>query len=140
MTSINRVLAEIRSQRPRSAWSRGVQEYAIELLDNVKEWKGGSFDLTKSNYKKLILNGASDWKEYSWGGSSLIYDKDIAKRTSTKTELKMTDNGRRRPNAKEEWLDVQARALYQASMLISSAITSAELADIKASAKKTRRY
>lgn len=70
--------------------------------------------------------GAPNWKEYSWGGSSLVYDNDIAKRLSTKTELKMTRNGERRPNAREEWLDVQARALYQADMMIGKAIRNAD--------------
>lgn len=51
---------------------------------------------------------------YNWGGSSLIYDADIAGRLCCPSELKKTRNGERRPNSREEWLDVQARALYQA--------------------------
>lgn len=135
MASINKIMAEIRSQKPRSAWGNGVKKYALELLEDVKEWKGGAFNLTQANYQSFILNGASNWKEYSWGGSSLIHDEDIAKRLSTKTELALTQNGQRRPNAREEWLDTQARALHQASMLIREAIVSATIS-AEAQAKK----
>jgi hypothetical protein len=72
--------------------------------------------------KRALLNGASDWNQYSSGGSSLIFNDDIAERLCTPSELKKTRNGERRPNANEEWLDVQARALYQAEMLILDCI------------------
>lgn len=126
MTSVSKVLAEVRKEKPRSAWGLGVKKYAIELLEDVKDWKGGSFELDTSNYRKIILNGADDWKEYSWGGLALIYDGDIAKRLSTKSELAKTNNGMRRLNAREGWLDTQARALYQADRLIGKAIVSAK--------------
>lgn len=61
-----------------------------------------------------MLNGARDWSEYSYGGCSLIYDGDIAERLCTPGELKRTRHGERRPNSREGWLDVQARALSQA--------------------------
>ena len=93
-----------------SAWSRGVDQYAKELKRGFRE----SYGRQKMTEEKL-LNGARDWKEYSYGGCSLIYDEDLAKRLSNPTELKMTRNGQRRPNRNEEWLDTQARALHQAS-------------------------
>lgn len=107
----------------RSAWSRGVREYALELVEGLDEAvRGGYFDPFDLEAPKLLhralLNGAGDWSQYSWGGCSLIYDSDIAERLCTPTELKRTDGGRRRPNAREEWLDTQARALYQAELLI----------------------
>ena len=68
-----------------------------------------------------MLNGAQDWEQYSWGGSALIYDGDIAERLCCPSELKKTRNGERRPNSREEWLDVQARALYQASSRVVNA-------------------
>lgn len=52
------------------------------------------------------------------GGNSLIYDQDIANRLATPSEIKRVtrkDGSLRKPNASEEWLDTQARALYQAS-------------------------
>ena len=66
-----------------------------------------------------MLNGARDWNAYSWGGSALIYDGDIAERLCTPSELKRTRHGERRPNSREEWLDTQARALYQACNRVS---------------------
>ena len=135
MPSINKIQAEIRKQKPRSAWGLGVKKYAIEMLDDVKDWKGGSFELDTSNYEKYLLNGASNWKEYSWGGSALIYNEDIAKRLSTKSELAATRNGQRKPNAREEWLDTQARALKQADNMIHKAIISAN-APKKATVRK----
>lgn len=122
MATVNKILTEIRKTKPRSAWNNGVKMYAIDLLNNVKEDRGGSFDITTSNYKKALLNGAKDWKQYSESGNALIYNVDIAKRLCTKTELAKTRNGLLRPNAREDWLDVQARALYQAGELIYETI------------------
>ena len=141
MPTVNRVIAEVRKENPRSAWGKGVKKYAMELMDDVKEWKGGSFELTTTNYKKIILNGAKDWKEYSWGGSSAayIFNEDIAKRLSTKSELVQTRNGMLRPNAREEWLDTQARALFQADGMIRSAIISASIEKKTVKKKTTRR-
>lgn len=101
------IIKVLESKKERSAWGRGVNEYAIELLENID-------DEEENITKKLLLNGASNWNEYSWGGCSLIYDSDICERLSNNTEKKITKNGERRPNSREEWLDVQARALYQA--------------------------
>ena len=105
--------------KTRSAWDKGVREYALELLDQVEENQGINYELYGSPAdEKELLNGASDWSHYSWGGSSLIYDEDIAKRLCTPSELKKNRNGERRPNAREEWLDTQARALHQAANMI----------------------
>ena len=51
----------------------------------------------------------------------MIYDGDIAERLCCPSELKKTRNGERRPNSREEWLDVQARALRQASYMVRRA-------------------
>lgn len=131
MATINKVLTEIRKQKPRNAWGNGVKKYAIELLDEVKGEMGGDYELTPSNYEKLILMGARDWKQFSYDAHSLIYNEDIAKRLLTKTELKKTKNGLLDPNPREGWLDVQARALYQASRLIRKAIVTVNASAIK---------
>ena len=111
----------------RSAWNKGVNLYAFELLDYLEELAEGDYlhaeDLAdRASRKKAMLNGAQDWSEYSWGGCSLIYDGDIAERLCTPSELKKTRGGERRPNSQEEWLDTQARALFQASARVSTAI------------------
>lgn len=93
-----------------SAWQKGVNEYAAELKRGFKENYPGQ----KMTEEKL-LNGARDWKEYSYGGNSLIYNQDIAKRLSNPSELKRTKGGLNRPNKNEEWIDTQTRALFQAS-------------------------
>lgn len=69
----------------------------------------------------MSLNGARDWKQASEGGSWLIYNEDIAERLCSPSELKKTAGGRRRPSARESWLDVQARALHQAFKMVYSA-------------------
>lgn len=111
----------------RSAWGRGVAQYALDLLDTVEEWSeynnGAEIPNNRAELKKIALNGADDWRAYSWGGSSLVYDYDIAQRLCTASELKKTRNGERNPNSRESWLDVQARALFQAFRLLQKALT-----------------
>ena len=105
-----------------SAWGRGVQAYAVDLVDNLQEraaYEGRNPEPGKE-CREWMLNGAQDWNQYSWGGSSLIYDGDISERLCTPSELKKTRHGELRPNSREEWLDTQARALYQACNRVSS--------------------
>ena len=105
------LLNKLSERTDRSAWDKAVTLYACELVESLEvEELPEDF----AEFKNLMLNGASDWSQYSWGGSSLIYDYDIAERTCTPSELKKTKGGERRPNSHEEWLDVQARALSQA--------------------------
>lgn len=119
MTTIEKMKQDLTTRKDRSAWDKGVTVYALELLEGLEEAIDGGYfqadDLTAPKLvEKAMLNGASSWEQYSWGGSSLCYDSDIAKRLCTPSELKRTRNGERRPNSREEWLDVQARALFQA--------------------------
>ena len=94
-----------------SAWSKGVQLYAEELREFLAE---NNLQATKEN----LLNGARDWSEYSYGGCSLIYDADIAERLCSPSTLKRKKGGELQPNSRETWLDVQARALYQAARIV----------------------
>ena len=106
----------------RSAWSRGVHAYAVELVESLDD----SEDLSNENLlNKAILNGASNWQQYSEGGCTLVYDADIAERLCSPSELKRCRGGERNPNARETWLDCQARALFQASRIIHSAFRKA---------------
>ena len=100
----------LKKENSHSAWKGGVILYAIEILDNMEDKK----EITEKN----LLNGAEDWHQYSEGGYTLIYDVDICHRLSTPSEIKKTKDGERRPNRQENWIDVQARALYQAARLI----------------------
>lgn len=115
-STLDKVAAELEAHKDRSAWGRGVNAYALELVEELREraaYEGRNPEPGKE-CREWMLNGAQDWAQYSWGGSSLIYDGDIAERLCTPSELKKTRHGERRPNSREEWLDTQARALYQA--------------------------
>lgn len=117
--TVQEIKDRVHQKAPGSAWDRGVLAYADELLDNLEEAiEGGYFyqdDLEAPKIlEKGLLNGADDWSQYSWGGCSLCYDSDIAERLCTPSELKRKRDGDLRPNRSEEWLDVQARALFQA--------------------------
>lgn len=121
--TIEMIANSINAEKSRSAWERGKKAYALELLESLQEAiTGGYFYEDDLCAPKMIesglLNGAADWNQYSWGGCSLIYNEDIAERVCCPSELKKTRYGERRPNSREEWLDVQARALYQACNMI----------------------
>ena len=109
METADAIFEKIAHLSPRSAWNRGVVRYAMELMNDVD-----GKEITEKN----LLNGARNWKQYSYGGYALIYDVDICHRLCTPSEIKKTKGGERRPNKKENWLDAQARALYQAARLI----------------------
>ena len=115
MKTIQQLRDAIEKAPARSAWRKGVNLYALELIEDMeatREFYGSPAD------KKDLLNGADDWKEYSEGGCALIYNEDIAERLCNPAELKRTKHGLNRPNGLESWMDVQARALFQASNLI----------------------
>ena len=99
----------------RSAWSRAVHAYAVELVESIDS----TADLSNETLLgKALLNGAADWQQYSEGGCALIYDRDIAERLCSTSELKRCKGGERAPNSRENWIDCQARALFQASSLV----------------------
>lgn len=65
--------------KPRSKWDQGVKDTALALLD--------SLDMTETvlpehfgSRRALLLNGADNWREYSYGGCALVYNVDIAAR------------------------------------------------------------
>lgn len=116
--NINKLRNRIECKKTRSAWDNGVKKYALELLEDWEwEHEGEEFYGNPANEKEL-LNGASNWQEYSEGGCSLIYNQDICFRLCTPSERKITRNGERNPNGRETWIDCQARALFQAQLLI----------------------
>lgn len=121
--ALDTVTADIKARRDRSAWDRGVSAYALELIDSIVERAEYEkhYPETVAELIDYALNGARDWEQYSWGGSALIYDCDIAERLCYPSELKRVKGGERRPNAREEWLDTQARALRQAYTRIKRA-------------------
>ena len=106
----------------RSAWSRAVHTYAMELVESLDS----SADLSNERLlEKAMLNGAADWRQYSEGGCSLVYDADIAERLCSPSELKRCKGGERQPNSRENWIECQSRALLQAASLVRRAYAKA---------------
>lgn len=120
MKGFEEIKKSVEREKTRSAWDNGKKEYALELLEDLEERISceGREPESMEELKDWLLNGAGDWSQYSWGGCSLIYNSDIAERLCCPSELKKTRHGERRPNSREEWLDTQARALYQAANMI----------------------
>ena len=115
----------------RSAWKRGIAQYAVWMVDRLIDiececgtenfkFASGHCDHV-ANMKTLLFNGAKDWKEASYSGMWDIMDCEIAHTLCTRSEFEKCRHGWKAPNKYETWLDVQARALYQAFSLISSA-------------------
>ena len=107
---------EAKEKKARSKWGKAVLQDAQWLLENVIEGYDEPYELSE----KLVLNGAENWNKFSWGGSGLIPNAEIAEHYSTPSELKKVGFNKenmyveKQPNANEDWLDVQARALRQA--------------------------
>ena len=118
-----RALSLIDEGRARSAWDRGVRLYSHELMGNLFYWtmQGHYLDGIGEAYEKA-LQGTASWEQYSQDGLSLIYNREIAERLCTSSELKRCKEGMRNPNSNEDWVDVQARALYQAWLLVRDAL------------------
>ena len=98
---------------PRSAWKKGVLHYAFYILEKIPQE-------TEIESEATLLNGAKDWKQASYSGCFYVNDEVIALTLCNNSELRMTRNGKRKPNRGETWLDIQARALFQASQIILS--------------------
>lgn len=115
----------------RSAWKRATASDALDFLDQIRygvesgELKPAALG-DRTELEKYLLNGADNWDQYSWDGCGLIYDPDIARRYCTPSELKKTRDGQRNPNGREQWLDVQARALHQGARIAIDAIFNAD--------------
>jgi hypothetical protein len=103
----------------KSAWKKGVYTYAHEL---AAEAAGRTWLKTPKSIEEALLNGAPSWAEYSDGGNAFIYDADIAERLCSPSELRRSLDGKRDPNRRERWLDVQARALTQAAIILIESI------------------
>ena len=125
---IKELINKLENQKVRSKWQKGVKIYSVMLLESIQDDHNQINDnITFKDLEVLLLNGAENWSRYSWGGNALIYNEDIAKMLATPSELKKYNNGEKRPNQKEEWLDTQARALAQAFYKIWGILKSSSL-------------
>lgn len=103
------IILAVEAQKARSAWARGVKQTALDMLDGIDDEMTSATD---------ALNGAESPEHWAFGGCGLIYDADIADLLCTPSELRRTKGGKRPPNSHESWLDVYARAAWQAYNLI----------------------
>jgi len=120
---VEEIEKKVEATKARSAWAKGVKNYAEWLIDDLRDgirygWIDADSFSNRETLERAMLNGASGWRQYSEGGCARIYDYDIAYALCTPSELKKTDNGRKAPNPRETWIDVQSRALFQAAQLI----------------------
>lgn len=116
MKRFDEIAKAVDLMKTRGAWATGVKVYAQMIIEEIAEraeWEGREPE-TIAELTEWALNGARDWKQASEGGCYLVYNYDIARTLCNPTELKITDNGRKEPNKRETWIDVQTRALYQA--------------------------
>lgn len=102
-------------EKPRSAWSRGVNNIALNIVSEILEEYNGDeephfyrVEDFAHHFYNVSLREAVD------GGCFLIYDYNIAENFCTPSELKRVKNGERYPNSRETWLDVMYRGAYQA--------------------------
>lgn len=112
-----RTLQSISARKSRSAWGRGVNNYAYELAESIED--GEEFKDINS-FAIALLNGARDWCEYSEGSCPLVRDYEIAERLCTPSELKKKKYGELPPHRGMSWIDLQARALCAASYVVKS--------------------
>lgn len=120
MTTVNEAITILEQLNPRSKWGRAVRDDAMDMLGNLSD---GDMELPSDRHelRQLLLDGASDWTQYSYYGCALVYNVDIAEHYFTPSQLRrymaprhdasMAFNG-------ESLLDMQARALRMAEHLI----------------------
>lgn len=120
------IIAVLDSMKPRSKWNQGVRDAAIGMIEDVQnELDNLSDDADYRQIDKVLLNGAADWTRYSWDGNALIYNGDIAAAYMTPSELRRYKRMNHDPSMGfngESLLDMQARALHQACLLIHRVI------------------
>lgn len=113
------------SAKARSAWQRGVIDYAILILERAESYDEFG-QLPISEY--ALLDGAADWHEYAASGCGLIYNCNICAALCSPSERARLHDGRRAPNASETWVDVEARALAQAWALLRAKLLARRVA------------
>ena len=109
MKTTQDIKAAVAASKVKSAWTKGVRQTAIHLLDSLE----GDYS------QAALLNGAENWRAWSYGGCGLVYDCDIAEAFCSPSELKRVRGGEKQPTGQERWLDLQARAAGQAARLIA---------------------
>ena len=127
--NIETIRKAIDARKERSAWSKGVQAYALEMLerfDEWREWNEANGESVPELDQRTALNGAKDWRAWAYGGCGLVYDAYIAERLCTPSELRKLDGGARVPAGAATWCDIEARAAFQAWWMIAESLRTLE--------------
>lgn len=105
------------------AWESGVRKYIKEILAKAIELSGGKISTIKSvqDFRKFLLCNMRDARQYSKSGLSLTASDDIELRLCTLSELQKCIKGYGEPSSKEDWFEVQTRAIQQAIELLVEA-------------------
>lgn len=126
--NIQAVANEVEKAKTRSAWSKGVKAYALEMLERFEEsrqWCEANGESVPELDEVTALNGASDWNAWAYGGCGLVYDSVIAERLCTPSELRKLQyktGAMKQPAPCTNWLDIEARAARQAWRMIAEAV------------------
>lgn len=118
----NELYNKIENLKVRGAWNNGVKWYALYLIEQLEDYT--KVVPGRAEIESVLLNGADDWEQFSYGGCALIYNQGIAETVCSPSELRKVTRKdgtlRDKANSRETWLGVQARALRQACNLIKS--------------------
>lgn len=124
------LLKALNARRTNSAWTRGVLSYALEIVDDHGNGDIKSVDDVMNYRRDKNESLYSVAYMQSHGGCFEIYDEDIAERLCSPSEIKKCTRKdgsfRDMANARESWLDVQARAVCQAYRMIHTIIVDAQ--------------
>lgn len=124
---IAELIKKVEDEKVRGKFAQGVKEYALEML--TQEWINPSEDADTLSAGTLLNHVGGNMLKIgifhscqveslchvcSWGGNFEIYNEDIANKLCSQSyvQRKMRKDGSlARPNAQEDWLDLQARAV-----------------------------
>lgn len=131
---MQRLIRDIRNELDnhfaRSAWDRGVRDFAVDMLNSYLERRNLSIWDEQTRIGRIteedLLDGAKNWNQYSHDGNYLIYNQDICRALCNQRDQKRTQDGKLPPNDQEDWLDFQARALRQAAQMVVEAVNRRE--------------
>lgn len=127
MTVYYKELNKVNDLNGKSAWARGVGEYAREITDNYDITFDGTE--TTDDIKKKCLNGATSWWQYANGACALAVTEDIRDRLCTESEKK---SGKRPAAVIREcgrgatWIEAEAVALEYAFSRVKKAFNRAK--------------
>ena len=120
------LLTRLQNHKVNSAWHDGVKGYAIEIVENYAPEEVNSVDDVLNYRREPNEKLYSVAHMQSEGGCFEIYNEDIALRLCTPSEFKRAHykdgSMKQMANARESWLDVQGRAVFQAYSLIQNII------------------